>query len=103
MKCKSCGYSLWNITARVCPECAAPFKPSDYEFKPNAVRFCCPSCDQSYYGTDGHGMLVPRSFVCVSCQSPVTMDTMVLRPVEGLEDQEIELGKVQWMADKSNV
>ncbi len=87
MKCKICGYHLWNIQGHHnCPECGNPFKVSDYDFKPNAVAFCCPHCDQDYYGTDEHGLLQPRAFNCVKCQQPIEMDQMVVRPLAGYED-----------------
>ena len=37
MFCKSCNYPLWNINTRQCPECGAPFKPSDFQFALNEV------------------------------------------------------------------
>ncbi|MFG0247309.1 MAG: YIP1 family protein [Phycisphaeraceae bacterium JB051] len=87
MKCKVCGYQLWNVQGHHnCPECGNPFKISDYNFKPNAVSFCCPHCDQDYYGTDEHGLLEPRAFDCVKCQQPIEMDQMVVRPLAGYED-----------------
>ncbi|MFZ4573730.1 MAG: hypothetical protein ACOYN0_04990 [Phycisphaerales bacterium] len=100
MRCSSCGYSLLNLGTRVCPECSTAFKPSDFEFKPNAVRFCCPHCDQSYYGNDERGHLTPRSFVCVSCQRPVDMDEMVLRSAEGFDENSTETDAVPWEEHK---
>jgi hypothetical protein len=87
MKCKICGYHLWNIQGHHdCPECGNPFRISDYNFKPNTVSFCCPHCDQDYYGTDEHGLLHPRAFDCVKCQQPIEMDQMVVRPLAGFEN-----------------
>jgi hypothetical protein len=86
MHCKSCGYALWNIGTRACPECGAGFKPSDYEFVPNSVRFCCPHCKQKYFGTTAQGHLDPRAFNCVSCQQAIDMDEMLLLPDEGVEE-----------------
>lgn len=83
MNCQTCGYPLWNIEARVCPECGAAFAPSQFSFAPGSVRFCCPGCDQAYYGTDALGHLVPRRFACVRCARQVEMDEMVLRPAIG--------------------
>ena len=80
MRCKSCDYPLWNLLARACPECGAAFKPSEFDFNLNAVRFCCPHCSQSYYGTDARGHLVPPAFACVSCGNAITMDDCLLLP-----------------------
>lgn len=80
MHCRTCDYPLWTIQARSCPECGEPFRPSDYEFAPNAVQFCCPHCQQCYYGTDWRGHLVPSRFECVGCGRAVEMDEMIVRP-----------------------
>lgn len=90
MKCKNCSYALWNLSTRKCPECGTYFKPSDYDLVPNSVRFCCPHCDQHYFGTSERGHLVPASFNCVSCTQPVEMDQMVIRPVGTNDDGEVE-------------
>ena len=62
MRCQNCNYTLWNLTTRECPECGTPFLPSAQDFQPNSVRFCCPGCDQDYYGTSPRGHLVPSAF-----------------------------------------
>jgi len=97
MRCKSCDYLLWNLKARQCPECGAAFRPSEYEFTANSVRFCCPHCDQSYFGTDDHGHLVPREFECVSCRQRVRLDDMVLRPGEGVEEAQTKPDRMPWL------
>ncbi len=79
MRCKSCDYPLWDVRARVCPECGTAFAPSRFEFIQNSVRFCCPHCDQAYYGTGENGRLEPGAFVCVRCARAVTIDEMVVR------------------------
>lgn len=91
MQCRQCEYTLWEIHGRVCPECGHPFKPSEYEFTPNTVRFCCPHCDQSYYGTDDNGHLVPRAFRCVKCAADIEMDEMVLSPAHNVPAQVVML------------
>ncbi|HMN96665.1 MAG TPA: hypothetical protein PKC43_09490 [Phycisphaerales bacterium] len=83
MDCQTCGYALWNLAARTCPECGTAFRPSEFDFAPGSVRFCCPSCDQAYYGTDARGQLVPRAFRCVRCGEAVDADSTVVRPLEG--------------------
>ena len=97
MRCKQCEYRLWNLTSRVCPECGTPFLPSEFSFIPNSVQYCCPHCDQSYYGTGEQGHLVPRRFTCVSCGSVVDMDEMVLRPTAGLEEEQTAVDKMPWL------
>ena len=91
MNCPGCRYPLWNLSARQCPECGRPFKPSEFDFRISKVRFCCPRCDQAYYGTSELGHLVPPAFECVKCHTPVTMDEMVLRPGEGVDERQTQL------------
>lgn len=97
MRCRQCDYRLWSLEARRCPECGQAFLPSQYEFRPNAVRFCCPHCGQTYYGTDAKGHLEPPEFSCVSCGRHVHMDEMVLLPAEGLEDIQTQAACVPWL------
>jgi len=84
MNCKTCGYRLWNIASRACPECGSAFVPSDFEFAPNEVQFVCPAagCEQVYYGTSPTGHLVPPEFDCVQCGRHLTMNEMLLRPAD---------------------
>ena len=84
MRCRTCDYPLWNLKTRQCPECGSQFSPVEYDFRPNTVRFCCPHCEQAYYGTDSRGHLEPRSFACVTCGEHLSMREMVLLPAEGL-------------------
>lgn len=98
MNCKTCGYALWNLQSRTCPECGTAFRPSDFDFAANAVRFCCPHCMQAYYGTDARGHLVPPAFACVSCGRAVSMDEMVLLPAAGVTEQQTEARYHPWLA-----
>ncbi|MCC7407263.1 MAG: hypothetical protein IT442_04280 [Phycisphaeraceae bacterium] len=88
MRCPQCDYRLWNLTTRACPECGRPFKPTDFEFLPHTVAFCCPHCDQPYYGQSDKGHLIPPEFDCVQCGRRLHMDQMVLRPAPGLEEEQ---------------
>lgn len=97
MKCKTCGYALWNLTGRTCPECGRAFAPSEFEFARNSVRFCCPHCMQAYYGTDAKGHLVPREFDCVSCGGRVEMDRTVLLPTEGVSEEQTRADYQPWL------
>ena len=97
MRCKQCDYPLWNLKARQCPECGVAFVPADYEFVINSVRFCCPHCDQPYYGIGDKGHLVPTEFNCVKCAHPVAMNQMVLRPAEGVEERQTQADHMPWL------
>ena len=97
MRCKSCDYPLWQLTDRLCPECGTPFLPSEHEFILNSVRFCCPHCEQPYYGTGEKGHLVPRTFACVKCAKFIDMDQMVLLPTEGVTERQTQVTVVPWV------
>lgn len=97
MRCRTCKYPLWNLTARTCPECGDPFAPSDYHFRANSVEFRCPHCAQPYYGTDPQGHLTPREFDCVSCHERVRMDAMVLVPAPGVDPERTVLDEQAWI------
>lgn len=99
MRCKGCGYSLWNHAGRTCPECGRAFVPGDFEFHANAVEFLCGGCGQQYYGTGEGGLLEPREFACVRCGVACSMDAMVLRPAPGVADDAAELLHVPWQRE----
>ena len=82
MFCRGCDYPLWNMAPGPCPECGHAFKPTDYEFVPASVAFCCPHCDQSYFGTSFKGHLVPPRFKCIQCGERIHIDSMVVRPAK---------------------
>lgn len=84
VNCPNCQYSLWGIRARSCPECGTGFAPSQFRFRRGRVKFCCPHCEQAYFGTDENGLLLPREFECAGCARRVALDEMVLRPAKGL-------------------
>ncbi len=96
MNCRTCAYPLWNLPARTCPECGAPFLPSQFDFVKNSVRFMCPHCGQAYYGTGDRGHLVPPEFDCVSCRARVSMDEMVLLPTEGVGEDRTRPDRLPW-------
>lgn len=97
MNCKGCQYPLWNLVDRRCPECGLAFYPSQFEFVPRSVRFLCPFCKQQYFGTDAHGHLVPRAFGCVSCNTRISMDEMILLPAEGVAEEITKLDRNPWI------
>ncbi|UCD73933.1 MAG: hypothetical protein JSV91_09050 [Phycisphaerales bacterium] len=100
MHCKNCDYPLWNIPTRQCPECGTSFLPGEYEFVRNSVQFCCPHCEQVYYGTDAKGHLSPLEFDCVSCGEHLHMDGMLLRPAEGVEERQTRATPMPWLERK---
>ena len=83
MHCLKCDYPLWNLAPGSCPECGTSFKPTDHEFSLGQVRFCCPDCDQAYYGDGPAGHLQPAEFECVSCRRWLSEDECVIRPLVG--------------------
>jgi len=97
MRCHECDYALWNLKTRKCPECGLPFAPDGYDFRPNSVRFCCPDCDQAYYGTDARGHLEPSAFDCVTCGRHLSMNDMVLLPAEGLGETQTRVAVNRWL------
>ncbi len=100
MRCLKCEYPLWDLKPGPCPECGEPFDPTQHEFRPNAVRFCCPHCDQAYYGDGEGGHLQPRSFDCVGCGTRIDESECIVRPLEGA-DRELSVhpGRAPWFDD----
>lgn len=97
MQCRKCEYLLWNLKARQCPECGEPFTPSQYEFVINSVRFCCPHCNQAYYGTGERGHLVPSAFDCVKCGNHISMDDTYVLPAEGVTERQTKVETAPWL------
>lgn len=97
MRCKGCDYPLWDIAARACPECGLPFRPSEYEFAINSVRFCCPHCHQAYYGTGDRGHLIPPRFHCVSCARLIDIDEMLVLPRDGVPESVSLPDRMPWL------
>lgn len=96
MQCHKCGYSLWNIASRQCPECGESFKPSDYHFKPGSVVYCCPECRRDYHSIDSDGNLSPREQYC-ACGHYMQMDQMILKPATGQENQHCYINRNPWV------
>ncbi len=97
MRCQTCDYRLWNLTSRICPECGSPFRPSDFEFAINSVKYLCPHCGQQYYGTDGKGHLDPMSFDCVNCGQHIHMDDMTLLPADHVSEDQTAPDRCPWL------
>lgn len=97
MRCSQCDYVLWDLRDRRCPECGFPFVPSDFDLVPSSVKFCCPACDQPYYGTTHRGHLHPAEFECVRCGRRLHMDEMVMRPAEGVASDHTVRERNPWL------
>lgn len=100
VRCKKCDYPLWNLRSRSCPECGAAFKPSDFVFVPNTVKFLCPHCGQTYFGTGTNGHLVPSHFNCVTCTQPIDMDSMLVLPADGVAEKSTTPLTIPWTDGK---
>lgn len=103
MNCRHCSYPLWNLRSGQCPECGTGFAPSEFRFAKNSVCFCCPHCDQRYFGTGPDGHLEPRRFVCVGCGQQIEMDTMVLHPADGLDERRTRAEVNPWLDEQARL
>lgn len=97
MRCPGCDTPLWKVRARRCPACDRPFKPSDFRFRPQTVRFCCPHCEQGYLGAGDDGLPSPRRFECVFCGRVIDADQMVLEIAEGVEEHQTRPDTLPWV------
>lgn len=100
MRCKVCEYRLWNLAARHCPECGTAFRPSEFEFVLNSVRFLCPHCQQDYYGTGEDGHLEPIEFDCVRCGQHIHMDQMIVLPTQDVAEVQTQVDRNPWLERK---
>ncbi len=80
MRCRTCGYRLWNAVPGGCSECGAPWRFEDFRFVPQVVQFCCNTCGRAYMGTDEAGLPQPRSFVCSGCGTDIDLNSMRALP-----------------------
>ena len=46
------------------------------------MRFCCPHCDQAYYGDGEDGHLRPSRFTCIGCDRFIEESECIVRPRE---------------------
>lgn len=97
MHCPRCNTPLWKVRSRECPSCGRPFKPSDFRFRPDTVRFCCPHCSQGYLGKGADGLPDPRRFACAFCGETIDADEMVLEPAQGVEELQTRPDSIPWI------
>jgi hypothetical protein len=97
MNCKRCGHRLWGVRSRECPGCHAPFKPSEFRFRPKTVRFCCPRCEQGYLGAGEGGLPEPHRFECIACGSWVHIDQMHLEIADGVDEEDTRADANPWL------
>ncbi len=85
MRCRHCQYELWSQRPGPCPECGEPFSPRNAVFRKYSAHFCCPHCDERYWGNGKDGLPEPAEFQCANCGGAVRLEEMVMRPAPGLE------------------
>ena len=89
MRCQSCDYELWHCTKRVCPECGDAFSLTEYAFECGKVLFHCPHCDHGIEGKNPSGRPPENIEQCASCGLAVGLDLFIVRPVAGLQADEL--------------
>lgn len=100
MKCRGCGYVLWGLKARVCPECGLAFTLSERVFVPGKVIFGCPTCGSAYLGKSEDGLPEPSEFACAGCAGVLRVDELVARPMDGAKGP-VEIEPLPWIERKS--
>ena len=48
MKCRGCGFVIWNLRQPRCTECGRTVDPRGWEYVPECVRYGCPHCDHLF-------------------------------------------------------
>lgn len=69
MNCAHCGYALWNLSARRCPECGLNFQLSQWHFPPGSVLFGCPHCDYVFASLDVQVTTCPLCYGALDSES----------------------------------
>lgn len=100
MRCKSCGYRLWNAVPGGCSECGTPWRFEDFRFVPGLVQFCCNACGRAYRGTDEAGLPLPRSFVCSGCETQLDLSSLRALPAPGITDEAAMVVEHPWSQRK---
>lgn len=82
MRCRTCGYSLWNLPRPQCPECGTGFDLRTYRFVPGTVGFACPHCGHLHGGAGEHH--IPSSedqVLCLNCGRAINVVEMRVVPL----------------------
>ncbi|NRA59208.1 MAG: hypothetical protein HRU13_13940, partial [Phycisphaerales bacterium] len=74
MRCPACQYLLWNLRARVCPECGRSFELDEWDFENSDALFACGQCGGRLIGTTPES--VPEA--CPSCGEVPSRRSLVI-------------------------
>jgi len=104
VRCRTCGYSLLNLTQPRCPECNTSFDVTDYTVEPGKVRFGCPHCDQVYEGDGERGLPAFDHRECEGCHRTIYVSTMRVIPADPsvIEVEATGIG-LPWERDEDGV
>ena len=98
MRCDGCGYSLWGLRERACPECGRAFSVRGRVFPPGVVEVCCPACG---HGHPFQGRTAEQAPIhaCAACGESLDIDAAPLRVQSGFEDtaEEAAWAAPPWM------
>lgn len=89
MKCRNCGYTLWNLTEPRCPECGHRFDVQSYWFPIGSVVFKCPFCGHRHPGRDARGLPFDAGR-CEGCGQMLVVEQMPVEPVDAAHPVEPE-------------
>ncbi len=77
MRCRTCGYSLWNLSQPRCPECGSAFDLRTYRFVPGTVAFACPLCGHLHAGLGPmHLPALTDQLQCAGCGQRIDVPAM---------------------------
>jgi hypothetical protein len=80
MQCTCCGYPLWNLAKRQCPECGQIFSINHYFYRAGTVRFLCPHCRLEQPPRNSRGQPTDAR-PCAGCGRDAAVDEMIVEPV----------------------
>ena len=97
MQCKNCGYPLWNLSVRRCPECGTGFRLEDFDFAPGSVRFCCPHCGEAVAAAADGGEGAGGEYVCAGCHARFGSDEVMVRPSDSAGELFLQEESAAWV------
>jgi predicted RNA-binding Zn-ribbon protein involved in translation (DUF1610 family) len=96
MNCRTCGYSLFNLSSNVCPECGSRFDLRSYKFEPESVAFACPYCEHTYAGHGTNYLPSEADQVqCLNCGQTVATELFRVVPLRP-DAHAIDPQRVPW-------